>query len=90
MAHVHNQTVPRAALIGAGCLIAFTIVAAAASRIVGTDSMIPNSSPLVVRDLRFEDRADGGVDVIDVAGIQPAALVAPGSDAFLRVTRRSG
>ncbi len=88
MAHTHNQTVPRSALIAAGCLMAFTIAAAAVGRIGGAESLIPTSSPVAVRDLRFVDRTDGGVDVFDAVGKQPSTLVAPGSDAFLRATLR--
>ena len=88
MSHTHTEKFPRGALIGAAGLIAITMVSAGVTRIVGTPTMVPSSSPLVVRDLRFEDTADGAVNVYDDNGIQPVNIVAPGSDAFLRATMR--
>jgi putative photosynthetic complex assembly protein len=88
MRHSHNQQFPRGALYGAAGLIAITLVSAGVSHLVGTKSLVPNSSAVAVRDLRFEDRADGGVDVYDNKGLSPADAVSPGSNAFLRATLR--
>jgi putative photosynthetic complex assembly protein len=88
MSHTHTEKFPRGALIGAAGLIAITIVSAGVTRLVGTPTMVPSSSPVTVRDLRFEDTADGAVNVYDSNGIQPVSIVAPGSDAFLRATMR--
>jgi putative photosynthetic complex assembly protein len=88
MSHVHNQKFPRGALIGAAGLIALSLLAAGARNIVGARSWVPNSSPVAVRELRFEDRADGGVDVYDSSGSRPVDTVMPGSNAFLRATLR--
>lgn len=88
MNHSHNEKFPRGALIGAAGLIAITIVSAATARITGAASMVPHSSPVVVRDLRFADTADGGVDVFDTSSLRPVNIVSPGSNAFLRATLR--
>jgi putative photosynthetic complex assembly protein len=88
MSHSHNQQFPRGALFGAAGLIMIALLSAGLSHIVGTKSMVPTSSPVAVRDLRFEDRADGGVDVYDSNGLSPADTVLPGSNAFLRATLR--
>jgi putative photosynthetic complex assembly protein len=88
MSHTHTEKFPRGALIGAAGLIAITMVSAGVTRFVGTPTMVPASSPVIVRDLRFEDTADGAVNVYDDSGIRPANIVSPGSDAFLRATMR--
>jgi putative photosynthetic complex assembly protein len=43
---------------------------------------------VLVRDLRFEDRADGGIDVYDPADKAPIDVIASGSNAFVRATLR--
>ncbi len=50
--------------------------------------MVPASSALVTRDLRFEDTPDGAVAVYDNSSDRPVNIVSPGSDAFLRATMR--
>jgi putative photosynthetic complex assembly protein len=89
MSHSHTEKFPRGALIGAAGLIAITIVSAGVARIAGTPSMVPHSAPVTVRDLRFSDRADGGIDVFDAKNsISPVNVINYGSDAFLRATLR--
>jgi putative photosynthetic complex assembly protein len=88
MTHTHNEKFPKGALIGAAGLIAISLLAAAVSRIDGVRSMVPASSPVAALDLRFADRSDGGVDVIDANGLRPITIVSPGSNAFLRATLR--
>ncbi len=88
MSHSHNEQFPRGALYGAAGLITIALLSAGISHLVGTKSMVPNSTPIAARDLRFEDRADGGIDVYDNKGLSPNDMVAPGSNAFLRATLR--
>jgi putative photosynthetic complex assembly protein len=88
MSHTHNEKFPRGALIGAAGLIAIIMTSAGVTRLAGTPTMVPVSSPVVVRDLRFEDTVDGAVNVYEGSGIQPVNIVSPGSDAFLRATMR--
>jgi putative photosynthetic complex assembly protein len=88
MTHVHNQKFPRGALIGAAGLVALSMIGAGAGHIFGARSWVPQSSPVAVRELHFEDRADGGVDVYDNSGSRPVDTITPGSNAFLRATLR--
>jgi putative photosynthetic complex assembly protein len=80
--------VPRGALLGAAGLVAISLLSVAAARIVGTPSMIPSSSVVTAADLRFEDRADGGVNVFEGASAQPSHVITPGTNAFVRATVR--
>jgi len=80
-----NQTFPKAALIGAAALVLFTMVASFAARSGGWGTTgEPVSQPLAQRDLRFEDRKDGGVEVIDVVTHRQVAVLAPGTNVFIR------
>ncbi|KNZ32868.1 MAG: photosynthetic complex assembly protein PuhC [Methylibium sp. NZG] len=56
---------PRRALIAVGALLMVAVLGAAAVRIVGVDIRTPDAAASVTRELRFEDRADGSVAVID-------------------------
>ncbi|MDP2006426.1 MAG: photosynthetic complex assembly protein PuhC [Rubrivivax sp.] len=64
-AHSHNETLPRGLLIGLGALVLVSLVSVAAVRLSGTEIRSPDASPVMTRSLRFEDRADGSVAVID-------------------------
>jgi putative photosynthetic complex assembly protein len=88
MSHSHTEKFPKGALIGAAGLIAISLLAAGVSRIDGTRSMVPASSAIAAVDLRFADRADGGIDVFDPDSVHPVNIVSPGSNAFLRATLR--
>lgn len=87
--HDHLPTaVPRGPLIGAGVLVTLAIVAAAAVRLTGLGaSHEPDAAAVTVRELRFEDRADGSIAVLDAAG-RPVTTVASGTGGFLRGTLR--
>ncbi|MCE2970442.1 MAG: photosynthetic complex assembly protein PuhC [Burkholderiales bacterium] len=85
-----HQPFPRGALIGAAALIAASLLAVTAARITGAGRSTVQTAPAAVeRDLRFADRSDGGVDVLDAASGAPVALLAPGHDGFIRATLRS-
>lgn len=57
---------------------------------MGSDGVRPGvGAPVLVADLRFEDRLDGAVAVYANAAAQPTAMLAPGSNAFIRTTVRS-
>jgi putative photosynthetic complex assembly protein len=89
MSQTHTEKFPRGALIGAAGMIALTLMSAAITRISGTPTQVPASSAIAVRDLLFEDTADGAVNVYDAASnIRPVGIVSPGSSAFLRATMR--
>jgi len=79
---------PRGALLGAGAVLALAIFVAGVGRIHGPEATQPVSQPVLSRDFRFEDRTDGGVTVIDARNGGQVAIVAPGTNGFLRATLR--
>jgi putative photosynthetic complex assembly protein len=80
---------PRGALIGAALLLAFTVTSAAISRISGLGTVqMPESAPVEIRPLRFEDMRDGSIQVTDARTGQVAASVEPGTNGFIRGTLR--
>ena len=95
MSHHHDITVPRGPLLGAAVLIGICLLAVAAIRLSGIDiSQRSNAAVVAERTLRFEDRPDGSIVVLDArlpAGDAAAALqvLAPGSNGFLRGTLRA-
>jgi putative photosynthetic complex assembly protein len=60
-----RDTFPRWVLYTAGGVLAFTLVAVGLVRITGNGPDQLAASTVAERMLRFEDRADGGVTVID-------------------------
>lgn len=83
-----DRPFPRAPLLGAAGLILLALVLAAGGRLVGTGEAAIGERASIVRDLRFADRSDGGIDVIDAALDRPLDVVVPGSNGFLRATLR--
>lgn len=63
--HGHNETIPKGLLIAAAALVLVSLLSVAAVRLSGTQIRSPDASPVLTRSLRFEDRADGSVAVID-------------------------
>lgn len=85
-----NQPFPRAALIAAGVLVLGSLAAVAAVRATGAGMLTtPPATVIVERELRFVDRADGGVDVIDARSSERLEVLKPGSEGFVRATLRS-
>lgn len=83
--HHHHAQLPRAALAGACALVVFSILAAAAGRLSGVGvTELPPGVAVQVRELRFEDRADGGVAVYEVGIEQAVHRIAPGHHGFVR------
>ena len=77
--------IPRSTLIGAGALVAFALASASVVRLA---NIAPAASPVLLRErahiapiksraLRFVDRADGAVVIVDARG-GTAAVIAPG------------
>jgi len=63
--HHHDETIPKALLISAAALVLVSLLGVTAVRLSGTQIRSPDASPVITRSLRFEDRADGSVAVID-------------------------
>ncbi len=80
-----NQPFPKPALISAALLIGFTVIAVATARITGIGGAeVAVSVALESRDLRFEDRSDGAVTVFDSVRQREVAVLAPGTNNFIR------
>jgi putative photosynthetic complex assembly protein len=68
-----------------GALAIATLLAAAVARTTGFGAArLDDSVPVTQRDLRFDDRADGGIDVEDARTGVLIGSVAPGTNGFLR------
>jgi len=92
----HDQIrVPRGALIGAGILIGLTMAAVAIVRFAGIDptAQVPPPTALIVdRTLRFEDRPNGSVVVLELdadGSERVVKVLESGSDGFIRGVLRS-
>lgn len=80
-----DRPLPRAALIGAAALVGVAIASALVARLgdIG-GTRLALTTPVEVRELRFADRDDGAVVVIDgPTGIVTDAF-APGTNGFVR------
>jgi putative photosynthetic complex assembly protein len=86
-APVAGQSFPRPILFAVGGMLAMVTVVAGLSRLEGGVTEVPHSTPVLQRDLRFEDRADGGVTVRD-AHDDHVVTVVTGQAGFLRATMR--
>lgn len=63
--HHHQETIPPGLLWAMGALVLVSLVAVSAVRLSGVSIHSPDAPPTAVRALRFEDRADGSIAVID-------------------------
>ncbi|GJD44331.1 hypothetical protein AFCDBAGC_2198 [Methylobacterium cerastii] len=82
--------VPALALIGAGALLGFTMLAVMVGRTEGIGlSGNPGGKPVASVSLRVLDRADGSIRIEDAANAQLIETVEPGQDNFVRATLRS-
>ncbi|MCU0659273.1 MAG: putative photosynthetic complex assembly protein PuhC [Polyangiaceae bacterium] len=85
MGHHHVQTVPRAALIGAAVLIMTSIGLAAGARqarLAARDSVVKPAIEVVF--VRFEDRPDGSLRMLDADTGRELTQVPPRSNGFVR------
>ncbi|HRC38442.1 MAG: photosynthetic complex assembly protein PuhC [Rubrivivax sp.] len=82
------DTMPRGPLMAIGALLLVTLVGVAAVRLSGADIREPDAAAVATRSLRFEDRPDGSVAVLDaVSGRQFHAI--QGEAGFLRGALRA-
>lgn len=85
LARDNRPAFPKLLLWGVGGLMALSIGLAAANRIdTRTSSLIGEAATVASRDLRFEDRADGSIAILDAFNGSEVDIVAPGSNGFLR------
>lgn len=84
-----DRRFPRGALVGAGALIAFTLVAAGTARLEALSAPPrPEIAALESRELRFEDQPDGSVAIFQAPGDRLVATLAPGTNGFVRALLR--
>jgi putative photosynthetic complex assembly protein len=77
--------VPRRVLFGAGALVAFALVAVLFGRASGVgDVHMTETHPYQVLQLRFFDRDDGGVAIVDATTGVLLDKIAPGTNGFVR------
>jgi len=81
-------TLPRVPLIAAVALVLASLVAVAIVRLTGVGvAHYPDAAAVEVRELRFEDRSDGAIRVVDARdGSEVEVLV--GANGFVRGTLR--
>ena len=80
-----SKGMPKGVLLGAAALTIFALSAVGFSRVseIGAVHMAP-VKPIAVLALKFEDRNDGSVDVIDASNDRAIYVVAPGTNGFIR------
>jgi putative photosynthetic complex assembly protein len=80
---------PRLPLLGAAVLIGLVIASAATVRLTGVGvSHVADAPALAERELRFEDRTDGSIAVLDATDHRVINEILPGTNGFLRGTLR--
>jgi putative photosynthetic complex assembly protein len=83
--HQHNQMIPRSVLLGAAVMILLSLGLAAGARRARLSAPPPPASPaLESLNLRFEDRSDGAIAVLDAASGREVSLVPPRTNGFVR------
>jgi putative photosynthetic complex assembly protein len=87
--HFDAQPLPRAVLLGAALLVIGSILAVSAGRYsdVGVTHM-PTAHAVLTRSLRFDDRDDGAVVVVDINQHQQIEVFQPGTSGFVRGVMR--
>lgn len=80
---------PRGALVAAGIMIVLSLTAAIVSRTSGFGTLQPApAAALETRSVHFLDRADGAVVVTDAKNDRTIAVLAPGTNGFVRGVMR--
>jgi putative photosynthetic complex assembly protein len=72
----HGDIVPSGVLKGIGLLLLTSVAAVAAVRLSGIDIREPDAPAVETRALRFEDRPDGSIAVIDADSRQTVTQIA--------------
>ncbi|MDM0113806.1 photosynthetic complex assembly protein PuhC [Variovorax sp. J22R133] len=80
---------PRGVMAALGLMVLASLLTVIFVRLTGVGVMHVEDAPAVsVREFRFEDRADGGIDVLDARSGRVVHAVAPETNGFLRGTMR--
>lgn len=85
--HHPSDTIPRGLLMAAAAMLLVVTASVVAIRLSGTPIRAPDAPAAVVVPLRFEDRADGAVAVIDARNGQLIEAIT-GQAGFVRGTLR--
>jgi putative photosynthetic complex assembly protein len=89
MSQAAPRRFPRGALFGAVAVVCFAVAAATAARLGGIGvTRVADTDALTIRDLRFVDRADGGVNVVAADNGRIIEVLPPGHDGFVRIVLR--
>jgi putative photosynthetic complex assembly protein len=81
---------PRGALVAAAALVGLALVLALTARLTGVGRMaMPEAAAVSSLELTFQDRADGGVAVVEVPTGRLVQIVEPGTGGFIRGVLRS-
>jgi putative photosynthetic complex assembly protein len=84
-----SRPFPRGPLFGAAALVILTLLLAGVSRFTGVGAVtVEPTSPVETRMLRFEDRADGSVAVLEAGSRRVIKTYAPGTNGFVRGVMR--
>jgi putative photosynthetic complex assembly protein len=84
-----DRPLPSGPILGAAIVVGIALLAVAAARTLGVSpKQADDAAAVAVRELRFVDRADGSISVLDARGGGEIVSVAPGTNGFLRGTMR--
>ena len=88
--HFSDQPFPRLALLGAAALLGFALLVTIGAQLTdrGTTGLAAGQ-PVLSRELRFQQQADGSMVITAVADQQVVEVLAPGSGGFVRGVLRS-
>jgi putative photosynthetic complex assembly protein len=78
---------PRGVLVALAALVLVALAAVSAVRLSGVDIHAPDAVAVTTRALRFEDRPDGSIAVIDAQSLASVATIT-GQSGFVRGTLR--
>jgi putative photosynthetic complex assembly protein len=89
MSAATKDTIPKPALWCLAAIVAVSIAGAAAGRFLGVgDLRVPETAVVESRELRFIDRAGGGVEVRDATTDALLDTIVPGEGGFVRGVMR--
>ena len=93
MSAIDREPFPRGALIAAGSLVAFSLLATAVGRLERLNAPPPpvatsRTAPADTVELRFADEANGAVTVRNASSGRTIATLAPGTNGFVRGVMR--